>query len=82
MHNVGVMIKELENSAAPLESNMQVVKLKPGMDSAAIHENLSKLLNPRPSEDEKQRQEAEKQKEMQRKQQQQQQDAAAASFLN
>ncbi len=82
LHNVGVMIKELENSAAPLESNMQVVKLKPGMDSAAIHENLSKLLNPRPSEDEKQRQEAEKQKEMQRKQQQQQQDAAAASFLN
>ncbi|TWU14092.1 Bacterial type II/III secretion system short domain protein [Symmachiella macrocystis] len=82
LHNVGLMINELETSAAPLESNMQVVKLKPGMDSAAIHENLSKLLNPRPSDEEKQRQEAEKQKQMQRKQQQQQQDAAAAALLN
>jgi len=82
LHNVGLMVDELEASAAPLEASMQVVKLRPGMDSAAIHENLSKLLNPRPSDDEKQRQEAEKQKQMQRKQQQQQQDAAAAALLN
>ncbi len=81
LHNVGMMIDELEKSASPLESNVQVVKLKPGMDPASIHDNLAKLLSPRPPTDDKQKQEAEKQKQLQ-KQQQQQQEAAARAVLD
>ncbi len=80
LHAVEVMIDEMEQSAAPLEANMQVVKLKPGMDSATIHQNLSKLLNPRPPQDDKKKQEAERQRQLQ-EQQQQQQNAAAAAVL-